>query len=113
MKISGKIFLFVEDKTGRENSQFKTFSTSISTPKEDGSFINKSLEVRFNEKNITRDKLNMLSASKVYTLEVEDAWLSVREYTKDEVTKRVIYLFIDKATIKDSKAKKNSNELPF
>ena len=116
MKVSEKVLLFVEEKKGKEGNVFKTFSTTIST-KRDNEYVNKSLEVRFNTDNIPQSSLNKLSSSKCYTLEVENGWLGVREYTsKDNEVKKVLYLFIDKATIKDSKpVNKNSqnNDLPF
>ena len=106
----------MEEKKGKEGEVFKTFSTTISTKRND-EYVNKSLEVRFNTDNITQSSLNKLSSSKCYTLEVENGWLGVREYTnKDNEVKKVLYLFIDKATIKDSKpVNKNSqnNDLPF
>ena len=45
MTISGKFNVFVEDKKGQEKSLFKTFSTTISTKQQDGSYLNKSIEV--------------------------------------------------------------------
>ena len=116
MQISGKLILFVQDKKGKENQPFKTFSTTISSRKNE-EYINKSLEVRFNTENIPQEKLNKLQSSKCYTLEVEDGWLSVREYqTDDGDTRRVIYLYVDKASVKDSKPIQSStknDELPF
>ena len=116
MKVSERVILFVEDKKGKENQPFKTFSTTISTKRND-KYINKSLEVRFNTEKIPLEKLNKLSADKCYTLEVEDGWLGVREYQNElGESKKVFYLYIDKATIKDSKvitkASKN-DDLPF
>ena len=116
MKVSEKVILFVEDKKGKENQPFKTFSTTISTKKND-QYINKSLEVRFNTENIPLEKLNKLSASKCYILEVEDGWLGVREYeVENGDTRKVFYLYIDKATIKDAKVinkPSKNDDLPF
>ena len=116
MKVSEKVLLFVEEKKGKEGNVFKTFSTTIST-KRDDEYVNKSLEVRFNTDNIPQSSLNKLSTSKCYTLEVENGWLGVREYIdKNNEVKKVLYVFIDKATIKDSKpVNKNSqnDDLPF
>ena len=61
MQISGKLLVFVEDKKGKENKPFKTFSTSISNKNLDGSYLNKSLEVRFNTENIPQEALNKMS----------------------------------------------------
>ena len=115
MQISGKLILFGEEKKGKENTLFKTFSTTISNKQEDGSYVNKTLEVKFNEEKITRQQLNQLSVKKCYVLEVSNAWLSVRSYVKDEAKKTTLYLFIDEATIKESKDIKNpkGNDLPF
>lgn len=116
MKVSEKVILFVQDKKGKENAPFKTFSTTISS-KRDEKYVNKTLEVRFNTENIPQDKLNKLSSDYCYTLEVEDGWLGVREYeVENGDTRKVFYLYIDKATIKDkkqiNKSQKN-DDLPF
>ena len=71
MKVSEKVILFVQDKKGKENQPFKTFSTTISS-KRNEEYINKTLEVRFNTENIPLEKLNKLSSDRCYTLEVED-----------------------------------------
>lgn len=122
MEISGKLVLFVEDKKGKEGNTFKTFATTISSKDDSGKYVNKSLEVRFNRENITEAQTNKLLASKCYTLEVESAWLSVRKYTKiineNSEDRKVIYLYIDKATIKSSKDVKKvdpskTDDLPF
>ncbi len=117
MKVSERLVLFVQDKKGKENRPFKTFSTTISSKKEDGIYINKSMEVRFNTENIPLEKLNKLSQDKCYTLEVEEGWLGVREYqTENEETRKVIYVFVDKATVKDSKPinkTQENSDLPF
>ena len=118
MQISGKVILFVEEKKGKENKPFKTFSTTISNKNADGSYLNKSLEVRFNTENIKQESLNQLRSDRCYTLEVEDGWLSVRSYVNEaEEERKVFYLYIDKATIKSfkeiAKTTNQSNDLPF
>ena len=116
MQISGKLILFVQDKKGKENVPFKTFSTTISS-KRNEEYVNKSMEVRFNTENIPQEKLNKLSSSKCYTLEVEDGWLGVREYqTEDGDTRKVVYIYVDKASVKESKpinTPSKNDDLPF
>ena len=116
MKISERLILFVEDKKGKENQPFKTFSTTISTKKGE-EYLNKSIEVRFNTENIPLEKLNKLKSDYCYTLEVEDGWLSVRSYeTEEGDTRKVLYIYVDKASVKDSKKitkPSSSNDLPF
>ena len=117
MKVSERLVLFVQDKKGKENRPFKIFSTTISSKREDGSYINKTMEVRFNTENIPQEKLNKLSQDKCYTLEVEEGWLGVREYkTENEDMRKVFYIFVDKASVKDSKPIQKTQEnsdLPF
>ena len=92
MKISERLILFVEDKEGKENQPFKTFSTTISTKKGE-EYLNKSVEVRFNTNNIPFEKLNKLKSDHCYTLEVEDGWLGVRSYeTEEGDTRKVLYI---------------------
>lgn len=121
MEISGKLILFVEDVKGKETT-FKKFSTTISTKDSNGKYLNLGLEVRFNRDNIPEQATNKLLASKCYTLEVESAWLSVRKYTKmvndTEEEHKVLYIYVDKATIKSAKEikknpKANDSDLPF
>ena len=116
MKISETIRVFVENKQTKEGKPFKTFSTSFSTKNEDGSYINKSMEVRFNKENIPESATAKLLETKVYTLDVENAWLGVRSYKNaDNEEVKVFYLYIDKATIKEAKDinKSKNNDLPF
>ena len=116
MKISERITLFVQDKKGKEGQPFKTFSTTVSSRRGE-EYLNKTLEVRFNTENIPLEKLNKLSSSKCYTLEIEEGWLGVREYeVENGETRRVLYLYVDKATVKDSKPVNKpaeNNDLPF
>ena len=116
MKISERVQVFVEDKKTKEGKPFKTFRTSFSTKNEDGSYTNKSMEVRFNHENIPEAKLNKMLSTKVYTLEVENGWIGVRSYKNEEdEERRVFYLYIDKANVKESKdiQQASSNDMPF
>lgn len=120
MTITGLIKLFVETKKGKENTTFQSFSTSVSTRVKDSEeFINKSLEVRFSTENFKAETLRKLKDSKVYDLDVEDGWLSVRSYKNaDDVEVKVLYLFVNKATLKGMKDKKVASKkvedtLPF
>ena len=117
MQISGKLNLFVQDKKGKENKPFKTFSTTVSSQDLEGKYINKTIEVRFNTENIPLEKLNKLSANKMWILEIEEGWHGVRSYKNDNDEEiKVLYIYVNKATVKDSKdiqAKEENNDLPF
>ena len=117
MEISGKLILFVQDKKGKENIPFKTFSTTISSKQLDGEYLNKSMEVRFNTENIPQEALNQLQSSKYYTLDVEEGWHGVRAYKNDNDEEiRVLYIYVNKATVKEAKLIQSSsknNDFPF
>lgn len=118
MNISGKFNIFVEDKKGQENTLFKTFSTTISSKQQDETYTNKSLEVRFDKEQFPSEVIANFDSRYMYELEVQEAWLSVRSYEKDDNEVRVIYLYIKAAKCKSKKkiikpAKVGENDLPF
>ena len=116
MNITGKFYIFVEDKKGQENSLFKTFSTTISTKKEDGTYINKRIDVRFDKESYPSEVIAKFDSKYAYELDVTEAWLGVRSYVQNENEVRVFYLYIKAADCK-SKKKINKpsgeNDLPF
>ena len=116
MKISERVQVFVEEAKTKEGKPFKKFRTSFSTKNEDGTYTNKSMEVRFNRENIPEAKTNKMLSTKVYTLEVENGWIGVRSYKNEEnEERRVFYLYIDKANVKEAKdiQAASSNDIPF
>lgn len=111
MTISGKFNVFVEDKKGQEKSLFKTFSTTISTKQQDGSYLNKSIEVVLDKEEFPAERKAKFDSKFMYEFEVSEAWLGVRSYTKDENEVRILYLYINKAEVK-SKKKINKSSNP-
>lgn len=116
MLVSGKIYIFPEEirKLG-DGSEMRNINTSISTKQEDGSYINMTLEVKFNKEKIPMSKLLKLDVNKCYELEILDGWLSVRKYTNqngDE--RRVLYIFCNDGKLTGSKEiqKKPKEEKP-
>ena len=119
MTITGLINLFVETKK-TSGSVFKTFSTSISSKgRVEGEYYRKSMEVRFNTENIPTEKLYKLKDNEWYELEIEEGWLGVRQYQdKEDQTKSVFYIFVNKGTLKEAHKKKPkdkpaNDDLPF
>ena len=115
MNVSGKLTLFIQEKKTSEGKIFHTYSTSVGSKQEDGSYLNATMEVGFNKERFPLSKLEKLDSAKAYILEIKDSWLSVRKFTtKEGKEARVIYLFINDAEIKDSKEiNKSSGEYPF
>ena len=124
MKISEKVLVFVttKDREGKplktkDGKPFKKFSTNFSSKNEDGSYTNKSMEVRFNRENIPEKATNKMVETKCYELDVKNAWIGVRSYkTEDDEERRVFYLWIDEANVKEAKdinQTSKNNDLPF
>lgn len=124
MKISEKVIVFVQtkDREGKplktkEGKPFKKFSTNFSSKNEDGSYTNKSMEVRFNRDNIPEKSTNKMVDSKCYVLNVTNAWIGVRSYkNEDNEERRVFYLWIDEAKVEEAKEiqqTSKNDDLPF
>lgn len=118
MKITGEFYIFVEDKKDKENKVFKTFSTSISTKLEDGSYLHKSIEVRLDRENFPAATTSKFNSQYVYKINMTDGWMGVRAYkNKDGEERKQFYLYVKSAECLDKKKiekKDNSqNDLPF
>lgn len=116
MEISGKINLFVATRE-KEGNKFKTFRASVSTKKEDGSYETASVDVNFDKEQFPAEKLNKLDDKFVYTLIVEEGWIGVRSYQKDDKRIPVLYFYVKKGKLDGKKelAPKNAqdSDLPF
>lgn len=119
MNITGKFLIFVEDKKGKENNLFKTFSTNISTKQEDGSYVNKSIEVRLDRESFPSEVIAKMDSKFCYELEISESWLSARQYTSaDGSSKKSLYLYVKSAACLSKKkvnkvVTQNNNDLPF
>ena len=115
MEIRGKITIFPEHKEGAKG-KFTICKGTISSKQDDGSYLNKSVEVKFDREKFPMEKLNELDDSKCYELEVESGWLVVDGYVKEDKQINSINLYVKDGKlnkVKDkAEAKKNSN-LPF
>lgn len=115
MKLSGDLTLFVKERKTKDGKSFNTYTTTVGSKQEDGSYLNASMDVVFTKEEFPESKLSKLSPKRYYRLEVEEAYHSVRAYNDAEGKEhRVIILVIVKATVKDSKEIINSTEeVPF
>lgn len=108
MNINGKITLFVKEVKGKDGKSFKTYSGSIGSKQEDESYVNASIEIKFDKENFPFEKLDKLNPTKAYTLNIEEGWLGARAYQSDGKDRRVIYIFVKKATIEGAVVIKKS-----
>lgn len=117
MEIKGKVTIFPEKRINKQtNEEFIKCRATISSKNEDGSYNNKSVEVKFDNKVFPREKINKLDVNMCYVLDVESGYLICDSYTnKDGVKQTAIGLFISAGSLKDSKPveKKQQNGLPF
>lgn len=124
MNINGKITLFVkriEKNVGQPNYKgFNVYSGSIGSKQEDESYVNASIEIKFDKENFPFEKLDKLNPTKAYTLNIEEGWLGARAYQSDGKDRRVIYIFVKKAIFESAvvikkvdKMATDSNDLPF
>ena len=116
MEVTGKIKLFVEFKDGKEGRKFPVITTSIGTQKQDKTYSNITLEVKFNKTNFPEENLHKLDVNKVYDLEIKNGWLAVREWTQNENIKKALYVYVKEGTLTGAKPRKprpQNGELPF
>ena len=124
MKISEKVIVFVtsKDREGKtlktkDGKPFKKFSTNFSSKNDDGTYTNKSMEVRFNRENIPESATKKMTDNKCYVLDVKNGWIGVRSYKNEENEERkVFYLWIDEASVTEAKEIQQSSkngDLPF
>lgn len=96
MQISGTIKVWKNVHEVRKGVNKTYFNTSIGNKQEDGSYINKNLNVRF-KKDSKADTLIENGTD----IDIKNAWLSV--YEKSD-TDKVIYLFVsDFEIVKEAK----------
>ena len=107
MDVKGKITIFprkVEVKDG-EDTKVKVYCTgSISTKKEDGSYINKSVDVSFSTKFIPEEKLQKLDENLCYELDIKSGFLRCVERTYKGDTIRDIGIMVTDGKLLSSKS---------
>lgn len=82
MEIKGKITIFPE-KRSHEGREFVICKGTLSSKTQDGKYINKSVEVKFDKEKFPREKVNSLDTTKCYQLEISSGYLVVDGYEKE------------------------------
>lgn len=115
MEVRGLITIFPR-KVKLDDKEVVVCSGTISTKKDDGTRINKRIDISFSKEQFPEEKMNQLDPSKCYTLEVESGFLGAREFVAKGEKRVEIYMHVTKGTLKGSKeitkAPKDS-DLPF
>ena len=93
MEIKGKITIFPEKKSN-ERGEFIVVKGTISSKTQDGKYINKSVDVKFDKEKFPREKINALDPNKCYQLEVTSGYLVVDGYEKEGKMITSINLFV-------------------
>ena len=93
MEIKGKITIFPEKKSN-DRGEFIVCKGTLSSKTQDGKYINKSVEVKFDNKKFPKEKVNSLDPTKCYQLEVTSGYLVVDGYEKEGKMNTFINLYI-------------------
>lgn len=123
MDVKGKITIFprkvaIKDEKGEESIKVYC-SGSISTKKDDETYLNKSVDVSFSSKAFPEEKLAKLDEEKCYTLDIQEGFLKVNERLIKGNLVREIGIMVTQGKLIDSKKveKKEKpvvdNNLPF
>lgn len=108
MNITGNFTMFVKELVYHSNKpSSKVFTTTISRKLEDGSYINKSIDMVFSSKIITDAVRATLIESNIYSVDVDKGFLSIDAYKddKEQLIKKVIIVVQEaKITLKSNKA---------
>lgn len=123
MELKGKITIFPELKERKndkgESESFIVCRGTISSKNENGTYVNKSVNVKFAGSNFPKDKVNKLSPEKCYKLEIEEGFLSVAEVNSSQGIRKDLEIVVLKGKLSDPKIvvrpdpKANSEDLPF
>ena len=119
IKITGLLSIFSEaHKT--EKGNFNSFQTSVdsSDPQNPDIKIREYLDVVFSKDSFPKERLDAMTPDYYYILDVQDAWLQVRQFTdKDGKTRKKLQIFIKVADPKEKKPLKKKEKadsgLPF
>ena len=123
MNINGTITLFVEKRTIKVDGADKervALSTTLSKKQEDGTYLNKKVDVQLSSKKFPEEKLLKLDANECYTMEILDGFLSVRQWQDKHHQDRreVVIVVTDGKLTGHKKVEKKviaveDNDLPF
>ena len=115
MEIKGKITIFPEQREN-ERGKFIIVKGTLSSKTQDGKYINKSVEVKFDKEKFPREKVNSLDPTKCYQLEVSAGYLIVDGYEKEGKMITSINLFVSEGKLVGEPKEVNRVEkanLPF
>lgn len=84
MNISGEATIFRNEHEGK-NGAWYSYSTGVSSKRQDGSYINAYLPVRFRKNVVVENK------SKI---DIKEAFLTAREYTSNGQERKIIELMV-------------------
>lgn len=84
MQVSGETIIFRNEHDGKDGKWY-TYSTGVSSKRQDGSYINDYLDVRFRKGVVVDHKAK---------INIKNGFLTVREFTVNGETKKKIELMV-------------------
>ena len=109
-----KINIFVNERKDKEGKTFKTYSTTINSKQEDGTYI--SVSVRITKTALPKGSDSKLVPGFYYTAQVRDGFLSAYNRKTKEGTERAIMIVLTNLVWKDKvelKSKPANEDVPF
>ena len=104
MNISGDTMIFRKEHEGRDGMWY-TYSTGVSSKKQDGTWLNGYLDVRFRKGVVVENKTK---------IHVNDGFLSVKEYAVNgEKTKKLELVILDFDVVEAGYAALRNDDVPF
>lgn len=120
MNLSGKITLFVERNKDKEGKEFTKLTTTIGAKQEDGSYLNKKVDVILSEKKFPKESVAKLDVNECYSMDVFDGFHSIRQW-KDrhgQDRREIVFIINDGKLTGHKKVEKKvvevaDSDLPF
>lgn len=106
MNISGKIYVFVNEKEYENEKGVamtrNTYATSISKTDEDGEYVHAYMDVRFSNNLVEAYKLNKFCDGDCLEVDIKEGWLGFNYWTdKQGNERRAFYVFVNGADIEE------------
>ena len=91
MQVSGETIIFRNDHDGRDGKWY-TYATGVSSKRQDGSYVNDYLDVRFRKGVVVENKTK---------INIKNGFLTVREFTVNGAPRKKLELMVLEFDISD------------
>ena len=108
MRVNGETMIFRNEREGKDG-KFYTYATGVSSKKQDGTYVNGYLDVRFKKGVVVENKTK---------IDIKDGFLTVREFIAgNDIKKKIELMVLDFDTVSQSNdtgfSALNYDDVPF